>query len=61
MTEELNDLAHAAENAAEFYRGKPAYVGPETTIDLYETIARLARIVAERPLSTPLPSGSIER
>lgn len=48
MNEELNDLAHAAENAAEFYRDKPGYVGPETTIDLYETIARLARIIVEQ-------------
>lgn len=48
MTDELNDLAHAAENAAEFYREKPGYIGPETTIDLYATIARLARIIAEQ-------------
>lgn len=47
MIEELKSLAREAEVAAEFYRDKPGYIGPETTIDLYMAIAHLARIIAD--------------
>ncbi len=42
---ELEALAQACANAAQFYRDKPGLVSPAAISDLYEAIARLAHAV----------------
>ena len=42
---ELEALAKACADAAQFYREKPGLAGPGAISDLYEAIARLARAV----------------
>jgi hypothetical protein len=46
--DELEALACEAETCAEHYAKAPGHVGPETIIDIYRAIARLARLSGEQ-------------
>lgn len=44
-TETTANVASDCDKAAEFYEEKPGMISAFTTVDLYRTIARLARII----------------
>lgn len=46
LSARLSALATEAEFCADHYIEKPGHFGPETAVDLYRTIARLAREIS---------------
>lgn len=50
MDKDLDQLLQDCERAADFYAEKPGYVQPATTIDLYRTIAKLARLIRKHQI-----------